>query len=109
MAINKTLNKMKSITESINEARNSGFPEVQSESSKGAAYSTIDLVGAKKKYKHGFLQYGQYQESVFLVAFNKVEDIQDLLDTDDDEYSALLNMKPQEHKVVDGELFVKLW
>ena len=105
--------KMKSLTESINgsinEASRTILYQVQADHSKDAAYSTFDIHDAKKSYKYGFLSYSQYQESVFAVAFNTVEDLQDLLDTDDDEYSDLLNMKPQEHKVVDGVLFVKLW
>lgn len=93
----------------IVEAHKPLLPEVQGDDSKGAAYSTLDVVNAKKKYKHGFLSYSQYEESVFTVAFNTVEDLQDLLDIDDDNYSALLSMKPQEFKTVDGELFICLW
>ena len=105
---------MKNLTDALNEqfvteASHTILYQVQSDHSNGAAYSTFDITDAKKKYKHGFLSYSKYQESVFTVAFNTIEDLQDLLDTDDDDYSALLSMKPQEHKVVDGELFVKLW
>lgn len=100
---------MKSITESINERLGVMFNITQADSNKGAAYTTIDTVMPMRNYKYGFLSYSQYNEAVFLVAFNKVEDLQDLLDTDDDEYSGLLNMKPQEYKTIRGELFVKLW
>ena len=105
---------MKSLSEKLNEqlvteASRTILYQVQADYSEGAAYSTFDIHDAKKRYKHGFLSYSQYQECVFTVAFNTIEDLQDLLDTDDDDYSALLNMKPREHKVVNGELFVKLW
>lgn len=105
---------MKNLTDTlnnrlVNEASRTILYQVQAEHSKGAAYSTFDIQDAKKSYKHGFLSYSQYQESVFTVAFNTIEDLQDLLDTDDDDYSKLLNMKPQDAKTVRGELFVKLW
>lgn len=100
---------MQSLTESILESKDRVFREVQSDVSKGACYSSIDTVEGSRKYKYGFLTFNQYQEFVGLVAFNKVEDLQDLLDTDDDEFSSLLGMKPQEYKVVDNVLYVKLW
>lgn len=105
---------MKNLSEKLNEqlvteASHTILYQVQADYSEGAAYSTFDIHDAKKRYKHGFLSYNQYQECVSTVAFNTIEDLQDLLDTDDDEYSNLLNMKPQDHKVVNGELFVKLW
>ena len=100
---------MKTITESIRGGMGMMFNIVQADSNNGAAYTTIDTVEPMRNYKYGFLSYSQHNESIFLVAFDKVEDLQDLLDTDDDEYSSLLNMKPQEHKTIRGELFVKLW
>ena len=105
---------MKDLSEKLNEqlvteASRTILYQVQADHSKGAAYSTFDITDAKKKYKRGFLSYSQYEQSVFAVAFNAVEDLQDLLDTDDDDYSALLSMKPQEFKTVNGELFICLW
>ena len=105
---------MKNLSEKLNEqlvteASRTILYQVQADHSEGAAYSTFDIHDAKKRYKHGFLSYSQYQECVFTVAFNTIGDLQDLLDTGDDDYSALLNMKPQEYKVVNDELFVKLW
>ena len=92
--------------ENVNDARSYVFSEIQGDTSKGAAYSTIDTSEGASKYKYGFLTYNQFQEYVGLVAFNKVEDLQDLLDTDDDEYSSLLNMKPQEHKVIRNIIYI---
>lgn len=101
---------LKDIVANIEEAKHDIiFQEVQGDSNRDAAYSTFDLVKAKRSYQHGFMSYSQYQESVFVVAFNDIEALQDLLDTDDDDYSKLLNMKPQEYKTVRGELFIKLW
>lgn len=105
---------MKNLKDTINEqlvteASRTILYQVQADHSKGAAYSTFDINDARKGYKHGFLSYSQYDGIVFTVAFNTIEDLQDLLDTDDDEYSSLLNMKPQDTKIVNGELFIKLW
>jgi len=100
---------MKTLTESIGSGLRKTFSIAQADSNREAAYTTVDVVDPKRSYKYGFLSYSQYDESIFLVAFNKVEDLQDLLDTDDDNYSSLLNMKPQEYKTIRGELFVKLW
>ena len=103
----KDINEL--INESINEASHTILYQVQTDHSKGAAYSTFDIQDARKGYKHGFLSYSQHQKCVFTVVFNTIEDLQDLLDTDDDDYSTLLSMKPQDTKTVDGELFVCLW
>ncbi len=100
---------MKTLTESIGSGLRTTFSIAETDSNKGAAYTTIDTVDPKRSYKHGFLSYSQYDESIFLVAFDTVEELQELLDTDDDDYSRLLNMKPQECKTIRGELFVKLW
>jgi len=100
---------MKSITESINEARNKVFSEVQADSNNKAAYSSIDISEASKKYKHGFLQIDG--ESVYLTSFNDVDDIKDLLSVDDDQpyITIAYAMKPLEHKMIDGTMIVKLW
>jgi len=100
---------MKSLSKMINERNESFFRTIQTESTKGAMYTTIDTSKPMSDYKHGFLSHSQYNDAIFLVAFNNIEELQELLDTDDDEYSKLLNMKPQDTKTVRGELFVKLW
>jgi len=100
---------MKSITESIKGGWRMMFNIVQADANNSAAYTTIDTVDPRRNYKYGFLSYSQYNEAIFLVAFDTVEELQELLDTDDDEYSSLLNMRPQEHKTIRGELYVKLW
>ena len=100
---------MKSLTETIGGGLRTTFSIAEADSNNNAAYTAIDVVDPKRSYKYGFLSYSQYDNSIFLVAFDSVEDIQDLLDTDDDDYSRLLNMKPQECKTIRGELFVKLW
>lgn len=100
---------MKSIMESINEAFVQKFMISQADANNNAAYTTIDTDETMRDYKYGFLSYSQYNKAILLVAFNKVEDLQDLLETDDDEYSDLLSMKPQDTKTIRGELFVKLW
>ena len=102
--LSKTLNE-----QLVTEARRPVLYEIQGDDSKGAAYSTFEIETAKKKYKHGFLTYSRYEECVFATVFNTVEDLQELLDTDDDNYTALLDMKPQESKLVNGELYVCLW
>lgn len=100
---------MKSIAESINEAFVQRFMIAQADANNNAAYTTMNLTKPMSDYKYGFLSYSQYNKYIILVAFNKIEDLQDLLETDDDEYSSLLNMKPQDTKTIRGELFVKLW
>lgn len=98
----KTLSNL--LKESVNESRNTLTIETDSDQSKGAACVAFDTRNINK-YKHAFLTYNKYQ-GIFITAFNTIEDIQDLLDTDDDEYSMLLNMKPQDTRVIDNVAYV---
>lgn len=95
------------LKESLDEARNALAAEIQGDDTRNAAYSTLD-VSHVQKFKHAFLSYSQHEDAVFIVAFNSIEDYQELLDTDDDEYSALLSMKPQDTKVVNGISYICL-
>lgn len=94
--------------QNVNEAKQSLANVVQWEDSKGAAYTTLDTEQGLKKFKHAFLSYNQYEGAVFVVAFNSIEEYQDLIDSDDDEYSALLTMKPQDVKVVNNVSYICL-
>ena len=94
----------------VNEARRPLLREIQGEETKDAAYSTLSIEEAKKKYKHGFLSYSQDEECVFMTVFNDAKDIQELLDSDgEDKYSKLTGMKPREFKTIEEELFICLW
>lgn len=95
-------------TNDINEEKQPLANAIQWEASKGAAYTTLDAAEGFKKYKRAFLSFNQYEGAVFVVAFNSIEDYQDLLGTEDDEYSALLSMKPQDVKVVNNVSYICL-
>lgn len=92
----------------VNEAKQVLANTIQWEADKDAAYTTLDAADGIKKFKHAFLSYNQYEGAIFVVAFNSIEAYQELLDTDDDEYSALLSMKPQDTKVINNVSYICL-
>ena len=100
---------MKKIVRFINEANNKTlYKEVQNEITPEAAYHTFDIQGIKD-YDNCFLAYNEDSDSFSIIAFNIIDELEDMLGMENGHYLKLEDLEDIGDCIdIDGEKFMKI-